>query len=358
MAENVARPGELKKKLPKEFERKVDEPSTKLGELRAVFDEHDVNARGGYGDQTALMMCRKNVSLARWLLDRGADVHAVDQFGYTALHEAASHGTRAVMLALLEHGASMKPKTLDGDTPLHCAADARHLDGVRILLEHGAAVAARNYEGLTPLELGLENCANADLVEMVPVAEALLKAGAKKSRQAGERVAELAATFEFHKAEFDPDSVEQTAAAMGKLCRMFGVPPRPTRKMHDGQSKITVKSRQWQKQHAELWDLLVPGSGPARTVQGEVIRISGRIADEMVRNGGINWDKDYAAMGKALLAYLASPKAVDGATLADCRKILAHRPADTDTDRLSKAAVAWVLANPMPKPLRKLTYRR
>jgi hypothetical protein len=89
-----------------------------------------------------------------------------------------------------------------------------------------------------------------------------------------------------------------------------------------------------------------------------VVRITGRIADEVCRNGGANWDRDYVAMGKALLAHLGSGTAADGATLADCRKIVARCPDDPETARLSRAAVKWVLANPMPKPLGKVGYRR
>jgi len=48
MARNVVRPGQLKTRLPKEFERRVNEPSTRLEALRELFTEHDVDARGGY----------------------------------------------------------------------------------------------------------------------------------------------------------------------------------------------------------------------------------------------------------------------------------------------------------------------
>jgi hypothetical protein len=358
MAKKVVRPREPKKKLPKDFYRLVNDPSTGLGALQAVFDEHDVNARGGYGDQTALMMCHKNAGLVRWLIARGADVNAVDEFGYTALHEAVREGSPAVMLALLEHGASVTKRTLDGDTPLHCAAEGRNLDGVKVLLDRRAAPNAKNGEELTPLELALENCSNDELIGALAVAEALLEAGARKSQTAREFTAELAHAFELERADVDPERAARTAGAMKKLCQLFGVALHPIREMHDGQSKIVVRSRKWQKQHAELRALLVPGFGPAPTIQGEVVRITSQIADEIQRNGGINWNRGYIAMGKALVAYLESYEALDRATLADFRKILAQPPGDTETDRLSKAAVAWVLANPIPIALRKVTHGR
>jgi hypothetical protein len=46
----------------------------------------------------------------------------------------------------------------------------------------------------------------------------------------------------------------------------------------------------WTKRHAELWADLVPDRGQASTVQGEIIRMTGRLADEANRNGNVNWD--------------------------------------------------------------------
>jgi hypothetical protein len=46
----------------------------------------------------------------------------------------------------------------------------------------------------------------------------------------------------------------------------------------------------WMERHAELWERLVPRSGQADTVQGELIRVTGRLTDEAHRNGNTNWD--------------------------------------------------------------------
>jgi hypothetical protein len=101
-------------------------------------------------------------------------------------------------------------------------------------------------------------------------------------------VQRIGENFEFHRAGFNPESVEATSAALDRLYALFGVPPVPRRMMHDGRSPIVAKSARWQDQQQELWALLVPSNGPAATVQGEVIRIAGRVADEIDRNGGAN----------------------------------------------------------------------
>lgn len=44
----------------------------------------------------------------------------------------------------------------------------------------------------------------------------------------------------------------------------------------------------YSKQYEKLWDELVPGSGEAETVKGELVRIVGRITHEYYNNGNFN----------------------------------------------------------------------
>jgi len=107
--------------------------------------------------------------------------------------------------------------------------------------------------------------------------------------------------------------------------------------------------------------MLVPGRGPASTVQGEVIRIVGRLRHEIEGNGGGNWDDDFLAMQDALLAHLASGNPVTQ-YLDEVRSVVAdsrdgggwHR----DFSVLDRSAVAWVALNPVPIPLKEVPYQR
>jgi len=96
------------------------------------------------------------------------------------------------------------------------------------------------------------------------------------------------------------------------------------------------------------------------TVQGEVIRIAGRIADELERNGGINWDDDYRRMARSLLAHVQTGTPLSAAQLADLRDLVASltRSGDGNVDRLAQLAVTWVNLNPHPAPLDKPDYAR
>jgi hypothetical protein len=55
-------------------------------------------------------------------------------------------------------------------------------------------------------------------------------------------------------------------------------------------------SYDWKKEHARLWDQLVPRNGQADTLQGELIRIVGKLVDQAYRNGNGNWDDDHERM--------------------------------------------------------------
>ena len=45
----------------------------------------------------------------------------------------------------------------------------------------------------------------------------------------------------------------------------------------------------WWEEQPRLWKELVPRSGQAGTIQGELIRCTGKLTDEAYRNGNVNW---------------------------------------------------------------------
>jgi hypothetical protein len=75
------------------------------------------------------------------LVDKGADVHAVNKDGQTALILAATLGRAEIVQILLEKGgADVDAKTPMGATALILAADQGHVKVVRALLERNAKV--------------------------------------------------------------------------------------------------------------------------------------------------------------------------------------------------------------------------
>ena len=64
--------------------------------------------------------------MASQLLQANANVHAVDNYGYTALHYAAWYDRARVADVLLQANASTTAVNKDGDTPVQNAEQTGH----------------------------------------------------------------------------------------------------------------------------------------------------------------------------------------------------------------------------------------
>ncbi len=347
-----------RKTLPKNFADLVQ--ANDMEAIQEVFTKSEWDARGGYSKEPALSFYQASPELIRWLVEQGADIEARDQYGKTPLHSHVSSWCGQADL-LLELGAD--PEALDdrNQTPLFAAATSYRTNAVRTLLARGVQVNATNKSGHTALQSALARCSNINITNMAPIAELLLEAGATKTPEMKEAVERIGKEFEFHRAGFNKDYLEETDAALMRLYEIFDVSPIEKRKVHDGVSPITMSSATWQEQHDELWAWLVPSKGAAQTVQGEVIRVTGKISYEIMDNGGGNWDNEFRKMLKAVLHYfslgvpLNSNLLEEAATLA---KQLQHGNDDDAPARLCELAVEWVRANPQPIVMEEPEYKR
>lgn len=104
------------------------------------------------GDSTSLHLAawEGNLELVARLLDRGADVNALDRNGETALHGAAAWGDTRMVRLLIERGARVNHP---GVSPLHWAAKYGNLEVLRLLLDAGADAFSRTEFGQTPEDL-------------------------------------------------------------------------------------------------------------------------------------------------------------------------------------------------------------
>jgi len=206
----------------------------------------------------------------------------------------------------------------------------------------------------------LSGCEHQDLPEALAVVELLLGAGAPITQEQRDAVSRLGRSFETRRAGYHPDRREPTAAALQRMYELFGVEPAPQHEPYDGVSPIVVSAADWRAQHVELWNLLVPAQGAAPVVQGEVIRITGRIGNELLGNGGVNWDDNYRLMVDALVTHLGSGQRV--AEIAEVQQLAATIRAGVIDEpavmRLTELAVGWVIANPEPRQTPLPAYRR
>jgi hypothetical protein len=342
--------------LPKDFEELLKKND--LEELKAIFSKCELNARGGYGKQTALSFDDCSHELAKWLTEQGADLEATDTWGRTALHNRARF-TQGNIKSLLELGANIHARDNYGDTALHKAASSHNNDNTLILLQHGANKDERNSAGLTPLELTLQQCRNIDISKTVAIATTYLNAGSEITAKMRDYVTEIGKNFEFHRAGFNKEYVDEVSNALDELYKLFQVEPVPKRALHDGKSPIVINAVEWRDQHQELWELLVPSSGAADTIQGEVIRIPGRISNELHGNGGGNWDNDFRKMGEAWLQFVTQGKTLSATEVTEARTFIKNLgQTEEQTDRLFELAVKWVLQNPQPLKCPDVNYKR
>ena len=331
--------------------------------LKAVYDRCELTAHDGrFSLCTPLHMGGVPDELVIWLVEKGLDINIPDYYGATPLYRQATMGRDTVKL-LIELGADIgKPNTY-GETPLHVAAEFFHPKTVKCLLEKGANVNVENDMGRTPLASVLMVCRGIYIAQTAEIASMLLDAGAKKTSQMKEKVEQIGKDFEFHREGIHPDYIEEADKGLAKLYELFDVKAVAKRITHDGVSPILVKEGSWEEQYEELWSFLIPSSGAAKTVQGEVIRIPGRVRDELDRNGGANWDRNYRKMLQAIPHYLSLGTPLSDTDLEEAKQVISQIYGKDFNDgprldRLCQLALAWIKQNPNPIDLKEPSYKR
>ena len=95
----------------------------------------DIEARStSHGETGLLMAARRNlVSVARYLIDQGAEINAKDDHGFTPLLRAVDSNSHGTLRLLLEAGADKSTTTALGKTVLHVAATRGNAETLRIL---------------------------------------------------------------------------------------------------------------------------------------------------------------------------------------------------------------------------------
>lgn len=349
-----------RKTLPKEFQELIE--AGDVEGLKAIFDRCELNAyQAGYNKDTALFFPGLPEAFVRWLVEEGLDINDRNQVKSTPLHEQARSEKGNVAL-YLELGADINAVNNWNETPLYKAAVHFQPENVRILLKNGAKHSIKTKIDQTmPLEAMLSGCTNAHISRVAEIAELFINAGVQMNENMKKSVKRIGETFEFYRRDFNKEYLEETENGLARLYALFDVPPAPRRRIHDGCSPITVTAKTWQSQHSELWNFLVPGCGKAQTVQGEVIRISGRLSHEILDNGSMNWDSDFRKMVKALLEHFREGTPLGAKDLEKASalaKTVSKGEGEKEVEQLSELAVRWVMQNPIPIQLKQADYER
>lgn len=332
-------------------------------ELEEIFAKVEVTAVGrDYNRESALMSERLDADGVRWLLENGAEVDAVDQFGNTALtHRSRSAKDLEVARALLAHGAD--PNATGSRSPLAAAAEWLNVEGVVLLLEAGAdplGTVGKRVRSHTVLDCTMARMRDYQATRALEVVRILVARGATISGETPKYMRKTMTTLQGLIAR--GKGSEENLASLTAIFEMLGVEPsEPPRTLAPGEP-ITVTADGWKAQFNELWTILVPPGGSAESVQGEVVRIAGRVANELLGNGGGNWDRDFDRMLVAFGEHVRTGTALDGTALARVDEALdALRGGGYDepsVDVLAQESVGWVLRNPDRVPLPSPGYGR
>lgn len=348
-----------RKTLVKDFEQLVKDGD--IEKIKEVFNKCDINAYGGYNKGNALSFLISE-ELMRWLVENGADIDYVDAYGYTPLLYHACHSfaeQQAINLVKLGANVHAVNKLYKMNT-LHYAVSSGSVKLVQCLMEAGVDISAVDYNGNTPLESAFYSARTFDLIKLEPITKYLLSENIAVTEKLREYMIHTAKDIEFRRSSINKDYIDDLDKAMDSLYTLLSVTPVSRRVEYDGKSPIKYTQTTWQKQHNELWNLLVPGSGHANTVQGEVIRISGKLGYEILDNGGINWDKDYKMLSHALLDYLHMGTPLSDKEYEELDIIIKsiRNVYEKEIDRMTELSVKWVTLNLNPIKLGEIKYNR
>jgi hypothetical protein len=276
----------------------------------------------------------------------------VNELGRSPLWDAAFSGDLRTVQRYLDAGADPNIGDFERMTPLYIAAYYAHLEAVKLLLEHDADPNLVDCNGVPPLQpvthqAGLVSGTDQHLAFV----DLLLRHGADPDHKN-----KWGATPR----DFAKHGSQELRALFAGVKPSHKAPGPGRRAPTPGEVSGTRDETYFWTIHTRLWDELVPPSGPAKTVQGEIIRIVGKLTREAYTNGNVNWGPSCTVMWKFVARTLNDPQTftdTERARIKEWVKVIIrdrHRP-DVSGDGspyylVAEKAVAWVLAHPNPIP--------
>lgn len=349
-----------KKKLPNNFDLLV--ASHDMNSFADFFSKYEITATNvGKSTSNAFSYMNLSVEQAQFLLDNGLNPDMDCGFGYSAVAHQADN--KDVLELLIKNGAdiNLAVKSYNGNA-LARACTTCNVQAVRNLLDAKASVDITcGLDNKTLIDGVLAGCQNIYIPNALEICEMLLQSGAKTSEKTKEYVEEIGKRFEFFRNNINKDILPKLVEALAALYVLFNVTPVEPRIMNSIDEEIKVKRGKWQTQYEELRQKLVPGRGKAETLQGEMIRIVGKITYEILDNGGMNWDTEYKKMTNALNGYLKQNEKMDTALVDEACNIAGHISSCSRKEelyRLTELVVMWITSNSMPKKLGEVDYIR
>jgi hypothetical protein len=348
--------------LPDDFRELMREGD--LEKLKSVYDNCAIQAHvldKNWRWKNALYIYTPCSEFYQWLVDQGLDINAEEQKDTTPLTEQAGCCENNVE-GLLRAGAD--PNGTKWKNPMFIACRALLKDIVEVLIRYGADVNVPNKKfcGITPLDVLLKTTQYERMPEIYAIAEMLLANKATSKGNPQKLVEQIGQGFEFRKSSMDTDKLAECELAMEKLYKLFSVEPVKKIVKHDGISQIKVTEKDNKKAFEELWESLVPSKGKCETVQGEMIRIAGKLGHWLEEYSGDKrrWKTNCAKMLEALPKYYAMGKPLPPKKASEFEILVSEINYDSDPEDeepLRELVVDWVRKNPDPIKLGEVSYK-
>ncbi|MCI5057931.1 MAG: ankyrin repeat domain-containing protein, partial [Flavobacteriales bacterium] len=281
--------------------------------LRSAIEENDLKMKGILLDNGAKPLADHGLHSAvrindteyiQAYYDQGKDIDEIKD-GASPLMHAAALGFVASAKLLINLGANVNLNP-DG-TALHWAISNSNHEIVNMILEANADCSQVDSFGNDPLfKITMERWPN-----KIEVVNKMLRLGANphsktKVGLSAVALAERTNDSELLKifAEFSNENAKDLSYQAPQRSKIL---------------QALTKEYNWKKVYNDLWEELVPPSGNASSVQGELLRCIGKLTDEAFRNGNMNWGDKERFIG--LVDYLRS-NLLDGTFSDSENKIL------------------------------------
>jgi ankyrin repeat protein len=120
----------------------------------------NVNAINNVGHTPLHSACSNGlIETAKILHSNGAEIDTIDKAGRSVLRQTIENGETAVAEFLIVNGANIHVKDYEGNTAMHLASSKEMINLMRLLVEYGADVNEPNLAGQSSLHFA---CVNSD----------------------------------------------------------------------------------------------------------------------------------------------------------------------------------------------------
>ena len=350
----------LRKTLPSDIEEIIAS-----GDVEAVARAVERCEVGAYlrGDayESRLMHFPASEEITDFLLARGEDINSRDRYERTPIHARVWSRCLDQIPLLVARGGDINARDTSDQTALFGVVERFPVADVSRMISWGAdplvTADSRVYGKATLMGYALRRRSFLEAPRALATIRLLLSVGAPVGEGvpiALRSMDRMRCTFITHGLpdHLSQSRVDEASAALSELCALFGVEQREAQRAPVVGETLNFDAGATPTQmFSRLWDQLVPDSGQCKTLQGEVIRIAGRVGHEVYDNGGINWDRSFGKLLDQYLRVVASgvpllPSSVARAEAA-VASLKSRSMSHQAVDDITELAVEWVRLNPV-----------